>query len=78
MDHKRHFERLLLNHEKMLGFLASRGEEFNLGPETRLDCLELLCIKFYYSIKEIEKASGIGISREQKEYPLASLQLDVI
>ena len=33
-------ERLLLNHEKTLGFLAS-GEEFNLGPETRLDSSEL-------------------------------------
>ena len=30
-------ERLLLNHEKMPGFLASRGEEFNPGPEMRLD-----------------------------------------
>ena len=37
-------ERLLLN-EKSLGFLASRGEEFNLGPEMRLDCSELLCNK---------------------------------
>ena len=27
---------------KMPGFLASR-EEFNPGPETRLDCSELLC-----------------------------------
>ena len=27
-------------------------------------------IKFYYSIKEIEKASDIGIRRGQKEYPL--------
>ena len=34
-------ERLLLN-EKMPGFLASRGEEFNPGPETRLDHSELL------------------------------------
>ena len=24
-------------------FLASGGEEFNLGPVTRLDCSELLC-----------------------------------
>ena len=40
-------ERLLLNDPKTPGFLASGGEEFNLGPETRLDCLELLCIKFY-------------------------------
>ena len=35
-------------------------------------------IKFYQSIKEIEKASDIGIRRRQKEYPPASLQLDVI
>ena len=33
-------ERLLLK-EKTLGFLASRGEEFNPGPETRLDRSEL-------------------------------------
>ena len=37
-------ERLLLN-KKMPGFLASRGEEFNPGPETRLDRSELLCNK---------------------------------
>ena len=36
-------ERLLLNHEKTSGFLASGGEEFNLGPEKRLDHSELLC-----------------------------------
>ena len=39
-------QRLLLN-EKTLGFLASRGEEFNPGPEMRLDCSELCVIKFY-------------------------------
>ena len=118
-------ERLLLTHKKMLGFLASRGEEFNPGPEMRLDRSEILCnkelelqaslpcpeesqmspqderlllnherhqdswppeeknsiqgqrqgliaqsfcvIKFYLSIKEIEKASDIGIRRGQKE-----------
>ena len=37
-------ERLLLN-EKTLGFLASGGEEFNPGPEMRLDRSELLCNK---------------------------------
>ena len=37
-------ERLLLNHEKMPGFLAS-GEEFNPGLEMRLDHSELLCNK---------------------------------
>ena len=35
-------EKLLLTHEKTPGFLASGGEEFNLGPETRLDRSELL------------------------------------
>ena len=35
-------------------------------------------ITFYSSIKEIEKASDIVIRKEQKEYPTASLQLDVI
>ena len=35
-------ERLLLNDAKTSGFLVSGGEEFNLGPETRLDCSELL------------------------------------
>ena len=39
-------ESLLLN-EKTPGFLASRGEEFNLGPETRLDHSELCVINFY-------------------------------
>ena len=28
---------------KMPGFLATGGEEFNQGPETRLDHSELLC-----------------------------------
>ena len=34
-------ERLLLNYDA--GFLAPGGEEFNPGPETRLDLSELLC-----------------------------------
>ena len=38
-------ERLLLNHAKTPGFLAPGGEEFNPGPETRLDRSELLCNK---------------------------------
>ena len=44
-------ERLLLNHENTPGFLAPRGEEFNLGPETRLDCSELLCNKVLLKYK---------------------------
>ena len=38
-------ERLLLNHANTPGFLAPGGEEFNPGPETRLDCSGLLCNK---------------------------------
>ena len=48
---------------KMLGFLASGGEEFNPGPETRLDCSELLCNKVLLKYKETEKASDIDIRR---------------
>ena len=44
-------ERLLLNHEKTLGFLASGGEEVNPGPETRLDHSELLCNKVLLKYK---------------------------
>ena len=37
-------ERLLLN-DKTPGFLASGGDEYNPGPETRLDSSEILCNK---------------------------------
>ena len=43
-------ERLLLN-EKTPGFLASRGEEINPGPETKLDHSELLCNKVLLKYK---------------------------
>ena len=36
---------------KMPGFLASRGEEFNLGSEMRLDCSELLSNKVLLKYK---------------------------
>ena len=45
-------ERLLLNHANTPGFLASGGEEFNPGPETRLDRSELLCNKVLLKYKE--------------------------
>ena len=44
-------KRLLLNHAKMPGFLASRGEEFNPGTETKLDRSELLCNKVLLKYK---------------------------
>ena len=43
-------ERLLLN-SKTPGFLASRGDEFNPGPETRLDRSELLSNKVLLKYK---------------------------
>ena len=43
-------ERLLLK-EKTPEFLASGGEEFNPGPETRLDHSELLCNKVLLKYK---------------------------
>ena len=42
---------LLLNHAKMPGFLASRGEEFDPGPEVRLERSELLCNKVLLKYK---------------------------
>ena len=52
------------------GFLAPGGEEFNPGPETRLDCSELLCNKVLLKYKgDREKASDIGIRRGHKKYP---------
>ena len=70
-------ERLLLN-DKMPGFLAHGGDKFNPGPEMWLDHSEFLCNKVLLKYKETEKASDMGIRRGQKEYPPASLQLDVI
>ena len=43
-------ERLLLNN-KMPGFLASGGDEFNPGPKTRLDRSEVLCNKVLLKYK---------------------------
>ena len=44
-------ERLLLNHANTPGFLAPGGEEFNPGPETRLDRSEFLCNKVLLKYK---------------------------
>ena len=50
------YERLLLNHANTPGFLAPGGEEFNPGPETRLDCSELLCNKVLLKYKGDRKS----------------------
>ena len=66
---------------KMSGFLASVGEEFNLGPETRLDHSELLCNKVllkYKGDRDRNKGDRESFRRWQKEYPLASVSRGVI
>ena len=50
-------ERLLLNHAKTPGFLAP-GEELNPGPETGLDCSELLCKKVLLKYKGDRQSFG--------------------
>jgi len=62
----------------MPGFLASGGEEFSPGPETRLDRSELVCNKVLLKYKGDRETSEIGIRRGQKEYPLASVSHGVI
>ena len=56
----------------MPGFLASRVEEFNPGPVTKLDRSEVCVIKFYKTIKEIEKAADRHQKGEER-VPPASL-----
>ena len=63
-------ERLLLNHAKMPGFLASGGKEFNLGPEMRLDSSELLCNKVLLKYKRDRESFW---HRHQKRAVLAVL-----
>ena len=70
-------ERLLLSRERHWRFLAFIGEEFNPGPVMRLNCSELLCDKVLLKYKR-DKASDIGIRKGQKEYPLASVNNEVI
>ena len=45
----------------MLGFLAYRREEFNLGPVMRFDHSELLFNKVLLKYKDINKAFDIDI-----------------
>ena len=51
LQHSRKTIEMLLNHAKTPGFLASGGEEFNLGREMRLDRSELLCNKVLFKYK---------------------------
>ena len=55
--------------QEMPGFLAYRGEEFNPGPETRLDTQSFSVVKIHLSIREIEKASDTDIRRGMESDP---------
>ena len=71
-------ERLLLNHAKTLGFLASGGEEFNPGPEMRLDLSEFLCNKVLLKYKGDRESFWHRHQKGVEEYPLASLSTGII
>ena len=55
------------------GFLASGGDEFNPGPETRLDRSELLCNKVLLKYKGDRESFWHGHQKGAKEYPPPSL-----
>ena len=64
--------RLLLN-DKTPGFLASGGDEFNPGPETRLDHSELLCNKVLLKYKGDRQSFRHGHQKGAERVPPASL-----
>ena len=49
------------------GILGSGGEDFNQGPEMKLDCSKLLCNEVSLNYTR-ENAFDIDIRRGQKEY----------
>ena len=65
-------KRLLLN-DKTLGFLASGGDKFNPGPETRLDHSELLCNQVLLKYKGDREGFSHRHHKGAKEYPPPSL-----
>ena len=67
-------ERLLLNLEKTPGFLASRGEEFNPGPEARLNHSEISCNKVLLKYKGDRESFG---HRHQKGAELLVLAVEL-
>ena len=65
-------ESLLLN-GKTPGFLASEGDRFHLGPETRLDRSELLCNQVSLKYKGDREGFWHRHHKGTKEYPPPSL-----
>ena len=56
-----------------MGFLASGGDEFKPGPETRLDRSELLCNKVLLKYKGDRESFRHRHQKVAKEYPPPSL-----
>ena len=63
-------ERLLLNHERHWDSWPPEEKNSIWSQRRGLITQSFCVIKFYYSIKETEKASDTDIRRGQKEYPL--------
>ena len=68
-------EWLLLNQAKMQGFLATRGEEFNLGPEMRLVRSELLLNKVLLKYKGDRESFRQSSEGGRKSTPLQVLAM---
>ena len=71
-------ERLLLNMQRCWDSWPPEEKNSIWGQRRGLITQSFCIIKFYWSIKEIEKASDIGIRKGQKEYPLASVSIGII
>ena len=72
------YERLLLNHKRRWDSWPPEEKSSIWGQRQGLIAQSFCVIKFYYSIKEIEKASNIEIRRGQKECPRTSVSNGVI
>ena len=62
---------------KMPGWLASGGEEFSLGPETRLDRSELLCHKVLLKYKRDREGFWQTSEGGRKRDPLLVLAMEL-
>ena len=71
-------ERLLLNTQRRWDSWPPEEKNSVQAQRQGLISQSFCVIKFYKSIKEIEKASDIGIRRGQKEYPFASVSNGII
>ena len=67
------FWKVVAEPQMRTGFLTSRGEEFNLGPETRLDRSELLCNKVLLKYKRDRQSFWHRHQKGAERVPPATL-----